>query len=345
MGRNLFHQLDIGLYSISSTQENCAVARRAEERGFRRVWLAEGWHSRGIFVQAAALGAVTKNLEIGFGIVSPFGRHPAVIAMEVASLVEHWGPRFTLGLGTARLALTAHGLRDIPWVAGLKEAGEICRRLLRGERVTQEGKVFRLPSPGVQLDFRLKGRGVPLYFGTLGPKSLRIAASMADGILFSVFCSPAFIQSAMEHVKAGAARAGRSVEEMDIASYIIFSVDRDGARARAAAKPLIGRYLMRALDPARISLAGLSMDRMAQIREGLEKAQRENRLEEAVASLPEDVVRALSVAGTPEECLEGLRAYGEAGVKTPVLYQVLGPDRLAAVDLVAEELRPQLVGG
>ena len=56
------------------------------------------------------------------------------------------------------------------------------------------------------------------------------------------------------------------------------------------------------------------------------------------------MVAALAVAGTPDECIEGLKPYAAARLKTPVLYHVLGPDRMASIDLIADRIRPALVG-
>ncbi len=345
MDRAPFEQIDIGLYSISPTKEICAVAQRVEERGFRRLWLAENYHSRGLIAQAAAVAAATNTIKIGFGILNPFTRHPALIAMEVAALEEQAGPRFVLGLGAAWSAIKAHGLENPRPITALREAGEICRRLLRGERVEFEGKVFRLPSPGVRIDFPLARPAVPLYFGTLGPRTLKMAAAMADGIFFSVLCTPTFVEHGMEHVRAGAAEAGRAAEDLDIACYVIFAVDPDGDAARQAVKGLLAHYVMRIPDTERFIHAGLAVDRMAALQKDLREAEGENRLAAAVEVLPDDVVRALAVAGTPEECVEGLRAFAEAGIKTPVLYHVLGKDRLAAVDLIADRIVPELTAG
>ncbi len=240
-----FRDIDIGLYSVSSTAENRAAARRAEARGFRRVWLAEDHHSRDIFVQATAVGVATETIEIGLGIVNPYTRHPAQIAMAVADLEELAGPRFALGLGAGWSSIAAHGLENPRPITALREAAEICREMLGGGRVAYEGSLYRLPAPGARLTFRPPRPGVPLYFGTMGPRTLRMAAPMADGVFFSVLASPAYVEHCLGHAQAGLAAAGRDADEVDVACYIIFSVDEDGDAARAAAKGLIAHYLMR----------------------------------------------------------------------------------------------------
>ena len=339
-----FRDIEIGLYSVSSTAENRAAALRAEARGFRRVWLAEDHHSRDIFVQATAIGVATRDIGIGLGIVNPYTRHPAQIAMAVADLEELAGPRFTLGLGAGWSSIAAHGLENPRPITALREAAGICRGMLGGGRVAHEGALYRLPAPGARLTFRPPRPGVPLYFGTMGPRTLRMAAPLADGVFFSVLASPAYVAHCLGHARAGLAAAGRDAGDIDVACYIVFSVDEDGDAARAAAKALIAHYLMRIPDTIRFEYAGLEIARMQSVQAGLREAAAADRLGPAAAALDDDIVAALAVAGTPEECIAGLEPYAAAGLKTPVLYHVLGPDRLASIDLIAERIRPALAG-
>ena len=245
MGSSLFEKLEIGLYSVSATRDNLAVAQRAEECGFRRVWLAEAHHSRDLIVQATAIAQATETIEIALGIVNPFTRHPAQIAMTIADIEELAGPRLVLGLGAAWSAINAHGLENPRPVRALAETSEIVQRMIAGEQVVFEGDVFRLREPGARLWFAPVRNRVPLYFGTMGPQTLKMAVPRADGILFSVFGSPAFIEDRMTHVRAALDAAGRAGSDVDIACYIIFSVDEDGDAARNAAKWVIALYLRR----------------------------------------------------------------------------------------------------
>lgn len=338
-----FDGLDIGLYSVSSTADNRAVAKKAEARGFKRVWLAEDHHSRDLIVQATAIAAATKTIEIGLGIANPFTRHPAQIAMAVADIEEFGGPRMVLGLGAAHSAINAHGLENPRPITALKEAGEICSRLLQGERVVYEGEIFRLPAPGAQLRFPLARPGVPIYFGTMGPRTLRRVAPVADGIKFSVFANPDFAKRCIGHLKDALAQAGRSIDNLDISCYIIFSVDQDRDAARRAAKPLVAHYIRQIPDTIRYEYAGLDVTRMQTLQSELRIAFMADKFQDAIETLPDDIVDALAVTGTPEECIEDLRAYASAGIKTPVLYQALGSDRIAAIDIIADSIRPNLL--
>ena len=203
---------------------------------------------------------------------------------------------------------------------------------------------FSLAQAGRQINVPLARRDVPLYYGTMGPRTLKMAAASADGLLFSVFCSPAYAQDLVGQVGEALAQAGRSIDDVDIACYIIFSVDQDGDAARQAAKWVIANYVMRLRDTIRYQYAGLDVARMAALERELRAAVEESRFDAAVDDLPDDIVRALAVAGTPEECVAGLKAYAAAGIKRPVLYHTLGPDRLEAIDTIADSVRPHLLG-
>ncbi len=87
----------------------------------------------------------------------------------------------------------------------------------------------------------------------------------------------------MAHIHAALAAAGRSIDDIDIACYIIFSVDEDGDRARRAAKPIVAHYLRRNPDPTRAVFAGLDRDRVTQLQRRLRSASDGNRHDEAVA--------------------------------------------------------------
>lgn len=338
----MFDRLDVGVDNTRTTEEIVGLVREAEDRGLARFWLAEQFPNRGVIAQVAAAAEATARIEIGFGILSPFGRHPALIAMEVAGLVERSGPRFVLGLGASHGTMKA--LRaDQPVLTGLREAGEICRGLLAGERVSYDGSVFGLDGE-VELGVALSPSTVPLFFGTMGPRTLEMAGGAADGVLLGALCSPEYVRGLVERVHEGADRAGRSPDEVEVAGILITSVAEDREAARRAARPVLAYYLMEIPDASpRMVGTGIARDSLLEIRSGLLEAERRGDLDRAVAELPDDLVDVATVAGTPAECVERLRGFAEVGMTAPVLYGALGPDPLAALALIAGPMRDALV--
>ena len=75
-------------------------ARAAEAAGFDSLWFIEDYFQTGAFALAGAAAAVTARIAIGTAVVNPFTRHPALIAMETATLAGIAPGRVVLGLGT-----------------------------------------------------------------------------------------------------------------------------------------------------------------------------------------------------------------------------------------------------
>src|SRR5260370_27883119 len=65
-----------------------AWARGAERAGFGSAWIMEAYSHPGAYALAAAAAAVTERLTIGLGVVNPYTRHPALLAMETATLAD-----------------------------------------------------------------------------------------------------------------------------------------------------------------------------------------------------------------------------------------------------------------
>ena len=154
---------------------------------------------------------------------------------------------------------------------------------------------------------------------------------------------PAFAKICVGHLEDALAETNRSIDDLDVSCYIILSVDRDRSIARNAAKPLVAHYVRQVPDTTRFEFAGLDVNQMLALEREFRTPFFAGTFQEAIEALPDDVVDALAVAGTLDDCIEGLGAYAAVGIKTPVLYQFLGPDRLATIDLIADQIRPNLL--
>ena len=61
-------------------------ARAAERAGFDDLWFIEDYFQTGAFTMAGAAAAVTTRIGLGLGVVDPYTRHPALLAMETATM-------------------------------------------------------------------------------------------------------------------------------------------------------------------------------------------------------------------------------------------------------------------
>lgn len=300
-------------------------SRAAERAGLASLWIVEDYFDPGAFALAGAAAAVTERITIGLGVVNPYTRHPAVLAMETAALAGTAPGRIVLGLGSSnrRWIEEQMGIAFKTPLADLGECVAIVRRLLAGERLDFHGERFRLD--GVRLESAPKA-DVPIVLGVKGPRALGVAAEIADGVLCSVLASPAHVR------RVRAATAGRP--GFVVAAYVPLLVDDDGARARDALRPLLGRYLGVLHGQSILADAGLGPERTRPFREALLRG------EDARQGVDDEMVDALAVAGTPAQCRRQLRRLSEAGLDAAVAVVPGAADLGEQIARIGAELAP-----
>jgi 5,10-methylenetetrahydromethanopterin reductase len=199
--------------TMEPLEEILEHARAMDEGGFDTIWLAEAypwWRKHSMEARSStALSPViareTERLAVGWGIISPFTRHPIQIAMEARVTQEAAGPgRFYLGLGVSKIFMRHANVESKP-VAAMNEAAEIVRGLLAGEALDLDGKVFSAHVPALRDDADAPRWDVPIYFAGTGPMMLRAAGQAADGLLTASITTPAFVR----YVRGELEQAGR----------------------------------------------------------------------------------------------------------------------------------------
>lgn len=216
------------------------AARRLDVTGTDELWVIEDcFYTAGVTLAAAALTS-SQRLTVGIGILPSVARNPAVTAMELATLAGLAPGRLIGGIG--------HGVQ--PWMGqmgarvaspltALEEVLTVVRALLRGERVTVEGRYVRLDD--VQLD-QPPVPVPPVVAGVQGPKSLAVAGRSCDGIVLVELTGPTAAREALE----ATGRGGPSRQGFRVSLLSIFHLDEDRRRAReAVAAPVAQRVLER----------------------------------------------------------------------------------------------------
>ena len=287
-------------------------ARAAERAGFDSLWIIEDYFQTGAFAMAGAAAAATSRIALGLGVVNPYTRHPALLAMETATLAGIAPGRVVLGLGT--------GVRH--WVEGqmaiatpaplqaLRECVEVVRRLWAGERVDHAGHAFSLR--GVALEYKPAQPELPIVLGVKGPRALALAGALADGVLCSVMSSPGHVRRVRE-ATAAARRAAGQPAPFPVLAYVPVAIGRDAVAARRAVRPLLARYLAHLHGQAILADAGVAEAETLAIRAARAAG-------DSGASLVTDAhVDAFALAGTAEQARERLAGWRAAGLDTPVV--------------------------
>lgn len=285
------------------------VARRAENMGYCEMWFAENYFELGGIATVGAALAATESIPVGLGVLAARVRHPAVTAMELATLAGAYPDRFMAGLGHGAPGwMRQMGLEPDSPMGLLREATTAIRRLLDGETVSESGAHFRFRE--VSLDHPPATR-TPLYFGVQGPASLRLGGELADGSLLGWFTSPSAVGSARRQIDEGRARAGRADRHQVVALCLlsISARDPDG----------IGRAFANWAAPM---LTGLARSKSLQ---SSPEGEELSLLVEAVGGddlgekIPLNLLRQFAAVGSPGDCSATVARLLEAGADRVVL--------------------------
>ncbi|MBI2017064.1 MAG: LLM class flavin-dependent oxidoreductase, partial [Candidatus Rokubacteria bacterium] len=167
MGSSWTDSLGVAFLGVDVPRHVAAWARAAERAGLGSLWLIEDYFYPGAFALAGAAAAVTERAVVGLGVVNPYTRHPALLAMETAALAGLAPGRVVLGLGASNRVWIEERM-GIPFTAPLesvREGVEIVRRLLAGERLTFRGRRFAVDA--VRLESAPE-QAVPIFLGVKG---------------------------------------------------------------------------------------------------------------------------------------------------------------------------------
>ena len=340
--------------SMEPVGETLAMAKACEDAGFETFWMAEAypwWRKHGFEARSstailAVIASQTRRIQLAWGIISPYTRHPVEIAMEARVMQDLAGDRFQLGLGASKIFMKeiGEGERDkSPPATVMRESIEIIRGVLGGESLRYRGKVFAAEVPPLKPDAHTR-RGVPpIYVAATGPVLQRMSGAMGDGLLTASISTPAFVRYSRHNMEEGALRAGKDPSSLVLGSVIVGSIGRDPRQAKEGAREQAAMYLANKVQNIQASAdillqcAGLTFDELRPVAEAMERGGRKAAAEAVSDEILEKVC---PIAGTPEECVERIKEYRAAGC-THIMLEIWGEDRPGQAKLFGEAVLPQ----
>lgn len=302
------------------------LARSAESAGFDQFWVSHDLFVRSAPVILTAVAQATEHIKIGTCIVNPYSMHPAEIAMMAATLDEVSDGRFNLGIG-------AGAGEFLKWV-GIRQ-----ERPLQDTRraMLQIGAILSgTPAPDWEPEayLRFPARPVPVYLAAMGPNMLRLAGEMADGVLPLLF-PPEHYETVQPLIAEGAARAGRSLEDVDIAACVWCSVADDRTAAETALKDKIA-YYGHALSPLIRQRLGVTQADFRPIEQAL---MTERDIDKARSLVDERMMR-IGIVGTPVDLIPRLEHLVDLGVRHLSFGPPIGPNPIEAVEAIGRVVIP-----
>nr|WP_206314331.1 LLM class flavin-dependent oxidoreductase [Streptomyces coryli] len=284
--------------------ESIASIRLADELGFHAVYAAdETWHKDMWLLFAAAAGQ-TRQIRMGPSLSPVVLREPTLIAQSLATLDELSGGRAEGVLSCGNFGLLAQ--YGVDWtrikpLSRTKEALHVVRTLLDDGAITHRGEFYTYD--GLFTFARPVQEKLPVLLGAMrGPKSFEAAGELSDGCHHALSYTREAYDYAVRHIRAGAEKAGKDWRSLDIGAWIVFATGPDSAAAKEAARSMVGIYAS-------------SMPEEQLVRNGVDPAELKpiidaigaGDLARGIELTTPDITERLSVAGTPEECLEKIQ--------------------------------------
>jgi 5,10-methylenetetrahydromethanopterin reductase len=282
----------------------------------------------------AAYAAVTSRIKVGSGIVPIWTRNVGLLAATFSTLDELAPGRVVMGLGAWWEPLASKvGVDRRKPLRAMRETVEATRRLLAMERVTYHGEFVHLDDVEIDVVHGDRSpRQVPIYVGATGMQMMELAGEIADGVLLNYMVGPSYDAQAMAALAAGAAKAGRSLDDIDRPQLVVCSVDRDRDLALDRSRELLTQYLGQ--QPHIMKASGVDPSLIEEIGRVLTWPAEREEIRRAMKLVPDEVVQQITASGSPEECRAKVAEYVEAGATCPVLYP-LGDDVRLMIDTFA----------
>ena len=295
-----------------------AMARETETLGYHTAWTGEvsGWDA---FTVMTMIAAHTRQLGVACAVVPVQTRTPVVLGMSAAALAHFAPGRATLGLGLSSRIIVEqwHGRPFSPVLAQLREAVQIIRMVASGARVNFEGSFYRLrnfrlttppPSPPPRI-----------VLAALGPAALQLAGEIADGVVLN-WIPPESVPAAIGHLQTGAKRAGRTLDDFEIAAFLRTCVTDDPAAARATLARDITGYAIVDVYARFFRDAGFAADVDA-----VASAWKAGDRSGAVGHISPRMLDGLGIVGDEATCRRRLADFARAGLTMPVVLPFAPP--------------------
>jgi len=298
-----------------------------ERLGYDSIWTAESWGNDAV-TPLAWVGSQTSTIKLGTAIMQLPGRSPANAAMTAITMDTLSNGRFIMGLGTSGPQVV-EGWHGVPFnkpLTWLREYVTIVKQIFAREAALKfEGERYQIPyrgegstGQGKPLKSMVHGRpDIPVYTGSMAPKSQAMSAELADGCLLTCM-HPEHPEVLMENFDVGFAKAGngKGIENFDIAPTVVVIIG-DPQYAMMPCKMQLALYI----GGMGSKKKNFYKDYLSSVgfEEACEKVQTlflGGKRDEAIAAVPDEMVDALYLVGSKDRIRDRFQRWKESPVGT-----------------------------
>jgi len=298
-----------------------------EKAGLSIVFVPEAY-SYDAVSQLGYIAAKTDRLDIGSGIFQLYSRTPTLTAMTAAGLDYVSNGRFTLGIGASGPQVI-EGWHGVPYdapVGRTRELIEVCRMVWRRERLSYDGRYYKLPLPpalGTGLGKPLKlinhpvRERIPIMVAAVGPKNVALTAELAEGWQPFFYLPEKAAEVWGEPVAEGMAKRDPALGPLDVVAQAPLMIGDDVAGYRDLARPFFALYI------GGMGARGRNFYHTLAHRLGygaaadqIQDAYLDGRKAEAETLVPAELLEQTALIGPQGYVRERLAAFREAGATT-----------------------------
>jgi 5,10-methylenetetrahydromethanopterin reductase len=302
--------------SARSIQEAVDRSKRAEALGFEAIFFADSHMNNVDPYQVMALCAMnTTRIRFGTAVTNMVYRDPTITANSFATLNEVSAGRAIIGLGTGDGPVYSLG-RTATKLVEFEKGLRVIRDLLH-DRGVEVPKTKERASSG-RVTLKVGKRPVPIYISAEGPKTLRVAGRVCDGVILGTGFDLDVMEWAQARIAEGARETGRAISEIDVMPAGMICVDDNGALARQRVR---ARMANRAHHNFRFTMETVPERERAGVQKFMDGFDISKPIEERIdPDLVTDYLRQrFAIAGTPKECAARVKQLEAAGIKRLLL--------------------------
>ncbi|MFQ5912312.1 MAG: LLM class flavin-dependent oxidoreductase [Nitrospinota bacterium] len=311
------------------------MVRFADASGYDFMWVCDSsLHARYVYCYLTLLATNSEKLLLGPNCTHPHTRHPAINYNALCTLDELSGGRAIMNLGAGDRPVMELGFR-MAKLQTVREMVEVGRKLLEGEVLNFEGQSSNFHEAKICYAARAS---LPIYLTVTNQRMCELAGELADGVLLACGSAPENLEFALSCVKKGAERAGRSMEDIDVACLLYTSVRDSRKDAREDTRIIAAWFPQTA--PKYVEIAGFDPGLAERVKAAYSGGHFHEALE-AAKVLPEEFVDKFTLSGPPEYCVERVNELRSLGFTHFEVFPV-GGDRHLTARRFANEVIPKL---
>lgn len=304
------NKLDFGVDLLASDPtKTVEMAKLAEKNGFDYFWVADVDFYSDVYIALTSAALATKRVKLGTGVTNPLTRHPVCTGIAISSLnaISNGRAVITLGTGDYHLMKSLNLLPEKP-IRALREAVEIIRNITSNESFSFKGTYYTVPE--FKMTFKNPSK-IPIFIGGKGPMMLTLAGKIADGIFLDAI-PVEVLPKALEYVKKGVKKVGRTLDDLYLMNVLGISIDEDYEKAMSKARDY-AIFAVASIPPYIQESLGIEKEVIDRVRSKLPD------LSAAATEIPLDVAEKFSIVGTPEACKKKIKKYAELGIKQIIM--------------------------